>query len=618
MHKTITLLFGFWLYSALLTAQVCDGNFGDNIFEEGDFGSGATNVIFQNPNIAPGYNYTTSGPPWDGQYIITNNTGAWTGLYGTWLEVGDNSNDTDGYMMVVNASFSEGLFYEQTIENLCENTLYEFTADIINLIKRGVPDHIFPNVSFFLNDELQYTTGDIEQTEAWETYGFTFVTVAGQNSMKLSLRNNAPGGIGNDLALDNITFRACGPNALILPQTIANICEDGDPIELEATVNGDQYEDPVFQWQQSFDRGATWGNLEGETGKSFQHTELSAGDYYYRYLLAETEGNVMNSKCRVNSNIKIVRVVPKFDTITTSICQGLSFEVGMSSYRESGVYVDSLISSLDCDSIVTLILTVLPDQGIEADIALINPTCHDYEDASVSIQNVRNVYPPFSIMLDDAERDDGYFMNLSAGIYQLQIRDTFGCSFEQGIIIQNPDLFRIDLGDDQILDLGESTLLELDSNYPIQSLACTSSETAETEEDCFGVAFLPTSSGIYRATAISEAGCVASDSVQILVREVEKVYFPSIFSPNNDGANDFFSVFGDTPNVQRIASLQIYNRWGNLVFETQDLAPNDIKAGWDGYENNQPSESDVYVYLAEVEFLGGKVKSFYGELVLWR
>jgi hypothetical protein len=54
--------------------------------------------------------------------------------------------------------------------------------------------------------------------------------------VSLSLRNNAPGGIGNDLALDNITFRPCGPLAQILPEEIESICEDGMPIDLEATI----------------------------------------------------------------------------------------------------------------------------------------------------------------------------------------------------------------------------------------------------------------------------------------------------------------------------------------------------------------------------------------------
>jgi hypothetical protein len=112
---------------------------------------------------------------------------------------------------------------------LCDNTLYVFTADVINLIKPGTANHIDPNVSFLIDDAEQYSTGTIPKTGNWQTYGFTFTTEPGQNSVVLSLRNNAPGGIGNDLAIDNIEFRPCGPEALILPLEIENICQDGSP-----------------------------------------------------------------------------------------------------------------------------------------------------------------------------------------------------------------------------------------------------------------------------------------------------------------------------------------------------------------------------------------------------
>ena len=314
-------------FTPLVSAQICTGNLGDNIFEEGDFGTGNANNIQQDPNIAPGYQYTAFGPPSDGLYTITNNTGAWSNLYSTWMSLRDNSDDPNGYMMVVNASFTQGNFYEQIIDGLCENTLYVFSADIINVVRKPVGNHIFPNVSFLLNEEVQYTTGDIPQTEEWNTYGFTFSTGPGETSLKLTLRNNAPGGIGNDLALDNITFRPCGPEALILPREIANICEDGDPIRLNATIVGAQYDTPAYQWQRSFDEGETWEDIPGGTESSILHTERASGFYYYRYILANNPDNIANSKCRVNSNVKIVQVVPKFYEIVDTLCQGLTFEV---------------------------------------------------------------------------------------------------------------------------------------------------------------------------------------------------------------------------------------------------------------------------------------------------
>ena len=124
--RLITLLFFTAVFFAcgLPAQETCTGNLGANIFEAGDFGAGPSNLILSDPGIAPGYIYTLSPPPEDGYYTITNNTGAWGGLYATWLPIRDNSSDPLGYMMVVNASYSAGIFYEQTVDGLCENTLY--------------------------------------------------------------------------------------------------------------------------------------------------------------------------------------------------------------------------------------------------------------------------------------------------------------------------------------------------------------------------------------------------------------------------------------------------------------------------------------------------------------
>ncbi|MEZ4956611.1 MAG: hypothetical protein R2825_23845 [Saprospiraceae bacterium] len=358
MKKT---LLTFLLLSAifcLAPAQICDGNLGENIFTEGDFGSGPANVLLPNPQIAPGYNYQTNPPPDDGYYTITNNTSQWGSFASNWADIADNSSDPNGYMMVVNASYTPGLFYEQEVEGLCENTLYVFSVDVYNLM---LANGIRPNISFLLDGLVVYQTGDISNNQKWNTYGFTFTTSPGQTSITLALQNNAPGGIGNDLALDNITFRPCGPEALILPTDIANICEDGSPIQLEATVVGSQYNTPNFQWQQSFDEGMTWVDIAGETGMTYTHTDLSGG-FYYRYLLANDPSNLLNSKCRVVSNIKIVNVVPKFYTIVDTLCQGLAFSLGNNLYSNTGIYVDSLLIHW-FDSIVTLDLTIVPAGG---------------------------------------------------------------------------------------------------------------------------------------------------------------------------------------------------------------------------------------------------------------
>lgn len=607
----------------ILCAQdTCEGNFGENIFEAGDFGSGTANFLPTDPGIAPGYQYSTSPPPNDGFYTITNNTAVWNALWPSWLGIQDNSPDPNGYMMVVNASFDEGIFYQQQVDDLCENTLYEFSADIINLIRQSVNDHIKPNVSFLINGDVRYTTGPLPQSETWNTYGFTFTTDPGQTSVSLTLRNNAPGGIGNDLALDNIAFRPCGPEAFILPEEIENICEDGNPITLNATVAGDQYETPAVKWQISYDEGQTWEDVPNGNTESIMHTELSGGYYYYRFLVANSESNLQNAKCRVVSNVKVVYVQPKFFTINDTICQGGTYLFGPASLGQTGVYTDSLLSSIGCDSIVTLNLEVVPDPMITAQLTGDTTSCADTADGTVEVVDITNAYLPVSILLGGTAEAPGpaaTFEGLPPGDYAIQITDRFGCTFESTVAVASPPPLVVNLEALEAVQLGDRVVVDAEVNQSISN----DSWILPLDFECLGVEcqsieIFPIEDLTIVYTVLQGGGCSATDSIEIAVEEVRKVYIPSAFSPNKDGRNDTFRPFVDIPNVQSVASLRIFDRWGGLVYERLDYLPQDSSDGWDGTAGGERLDIGQYTYVAQVVFIDGLVKEYSGGVRLIR
>jgi gliding motility-associated-like protein len=611
-------LFFLSLFCARTSAQVCGGNIGENIFTNGDFGSGSANILQTDPMIAPGYQYLLNTPLPDGYYNLSNDLNAWTNNYGSWLDIRDNSPDPNGYMMVVNANYQPGLFYEQRIEGLCENTLYVFTADVINLIRPEVLNHIKPNVSFLIDSIEFYTSGEIPQDAQWKTYGFTFATDPGQTSVLLSLRNNAPGGIGNDLALDNIEFRPCGPIALILPLEIENICEDGSPINLDATIDGDQYPTPAYQWQESFDQGQSWQNIPGAESPIYTHSILSSGYYYYRYLLANGPVNLNNSKCRVNSNVKIVYVQPKFWEITDTLCEGLSYRVEDKLYDQSGVYIDTLTSSIGCDSIVTLDLTFIPDPGLETSLIIEDPSCRNYEDGSISISSVINGTPPYSYTFNGIEQGSTQtYEALAAGEYTLVIEDRYTCTYMDTIIVQNPPRFYVDIGQDLTVGLGEQVQIIPISNYIIDSYQW-SPEPPDCNADCLELEWYPYQSSALKFSASSIKGCDFVDSINIEVVEVRKVYIPNVFSPNNDAVNDHFTLFVEQPNVKEVLQLKIFNRWGMEVFQQTDVLTNPDFKGWDGKLNGKDAPEGIYTYYAEVLFLDDVKLDYSGDLLLMR
>ena len=624
--KILLYLLLIWL-NGLTTAQaqVCDGNLGDNIFESGDFGTGPTNDITTDPGIAPGYGYVAPGPPQDGLYTITKNTGAWPGLFTTWLAVTDNSPDNDGYMMVVNASFDPGLFYSQEVTGLCENTIYEFSVDVLNMIKSNIGGHIKPNVSFLLDGVTQFSTGDVPQNEQWNNYGFTFETAPGQTSLVLSLSNNAPGGTGNDLALDNISFRACGDEALILPETLVNICEDGDALTLEATVVGDNYVDPNYQWQESFDQGLTWQNIPGANGATYDHAQLASGDYYYRYLLADSPANLNNDKCRVNSNVKIVRVLPKETSFADTICTGLTYDYGGESFSQTATGVDTLQNFLGCDSIVTLQLEVVPDNGIALTLDIVPPRCSGGDadtTGSIEILQTQNGYPLYLYAVNGEDFGPGtFFGNLPGGsTYTVLVVDRFGCTADTTLTLVPPDFLSLDAGPDQEIGLGESIPLAADLNFSPVNLVWSNGDSilCMGVEDCLSFEALPVRSQIITVMATDERNCTVTDELFVRVFPERQVYVPNAFSPDANGINDRFFVQIGQPNVQQVESLRVFDRWGSSVFESTGSQSGGNTGGWDGTIGGEPAPVGVYVWTARIRFLDGTVLDYSGDVLLVR
>ena len=273
----------------------CSGLRGENILPDGDFGSGIDEILPIDPGFAPGYTYTTNPPPSDGFYTITNNTSDWGSFaLNSWINTGDNSNDPGGYMMVVNATVQPGVFFQRTVD-VCENTNYEFSADVINVVKPIGAQRIQPLVDFQIDGVTLYSTGNVPQDGTWKTYGFSFTTAPGVTEVTLSLINNAPGGVGNDLALDNISFLACGPEVTTGAISADSFCP-GDSTSLSIEI-GPGLDDPVIQWQISLDNGISWANLGIASTDTSVLVESLVFDALYRALVAESFGNLQNIAC---------------------------------------------------------------------------------------------------------------------------------------------------------------------------------------------------------------------------------------------------------------------------------------------------------------------------------
>jgi gliding motility-associated-like protein len=97
-----------------------------------------------------------------------------------------------------------------------------------------------------------------------------------------------------------------------------------------------------------------------------------------------------------------------------------------------------------------------------------------------------------------------------------------------------------------------------------------------------------TETTIFYVTVTDTNGCLSIDSVEVKIEEINNIYIPNVFSPNDDGHNDVLFVRG---TAYQDISFRIFNRWGEKVFETTDIAK-----GWDGKQKGKLLNPGVFVY----------------------
>ena len=617
--KCVVFLIGiiFSVYPNFLYGQVtCSGTFGDNIFSEGNFGRGPANIVSGPVSIAPGYTYTNLTPPSDGFYTITNDMGKWDKTYGSWIKIGDHSADPQGYMMVVNASYSPGKFYEQVIDSLCTNTIYEFSADIINVVRSEVPGHTLPDLDFMINDSVWYSTGNIPQDEKWHKHGFVFSLKPGQTNIKLTLVNKAPGGTGNDLALDNITFRPCGPEPDPNLAEHWYFCEDQTlPVSISTQIDTNQF---AVQWQMTRTPGLNWENAGDLNMTSIDQDTGKPGTYYYRYKVSTSVENLDNPYCLSYSETITAEVLPLRYELWDTICEGLTQEFDGRILTSSGDYIASFISSHGCDSIVTLHLEVVDKEPVDFELIAMNPSCHDSADGRLKLANVTGGYPPYEYMVEGNINRTGKFDSLPAGVKIVEIKDHFGCQFSTDIELINPPLFQLYSIPDTQLILGQSLTITIGANEPVVSVVADAGILQDCT-DCSTYTFIPVESGNVLIKALNSNGCVSTEEFFIEVNSEDlPIAFPNAFTPNNDGMNDGFRIIAPPYLIRRILSVRILDRWGNIIHafgENQDASGSLL---WDGKDGTQEVEPGTYAYVCEVELINGEFRLFYGEVMVMR
>lgn len=225
----------------------------------------------------------------------------------------------------------------------------------------------------------------------------------------------------------------------------------------------------------------------------------------------------------------------------------------------------------------------------------------------------------------DANAKDGV-IPVYAGKHSVKLFDPDGCFFEQTIEIKDPPAIKVYLGPDVELELGDSYEINavIEATAPLikydwsPTIGLTFSDSCKN--DCARL-IKPLEDGSFILLVTDTIGCMGADTINISIDRNRNVYLPNIFSPNVDGTNDFMEVFADPESVENINYFRIFDRWGNLVFESNSFKPSDSKSAgnrWDGFYQGIKANTGTYTYVCEVKFVDNVVLRFRGDVSLVR
>lgn len=276
-----------------------------------------------------------------------------------------------------------------------------------------------------------------------------------------------------------------------------------------------------------------------------------------------------------------------------------------------------------CSDTTTVNLT--QPKALTADYQVQNIRCFGEKNGSVTLRQVTGGVRPYGIYFDDktATGASETFLNLAGGKYTLEINDANKCRTPYDLTIVEPAKLRAVTTADTLIHFGDNvplfaglappsvtSTIKWSANRDSVNLKCTT---------CAQTTAAPRVTTLFKVALVDSFGCTLAREIVVHVDKSRKIFAPTAFSPNNDGENDYFCLFGGT-GTRRILTFKIFNRWGSMVYQRTDMPPMDAStnSGWDGRFQGREASNDTYIWLAEIEFEDGEKEIFKGDVALLR
>lgn len=282
--------------------------------------------------------------------------------------------------------------------------------------------------------------------------------------------------------------------------------------------------------------------------------------------------------------------------------------------RPAGIHTLTVSDAKGCTAQASIVLQEPPPLVLAALFS--DPDCSGFGGGKIEAIATGGVPPYDYALASNTQNTSGLFQHLPPATYTIAVTDANGCTTDTvGQLIQ-PLIPVISLGPDRTLDLGDELLIDWPHPAYLTAFTWTPADVLSCF-DCAEPVARPFRTVELILSATANSGCMRSDSIVINVLERRRVYVPNVFQPNDQGRNDLFFVSGGS-EVSAVKSLRVYSRWGELVYETREVPPNEPSYGWDGRFKGHLAEAGVYVWIAEIRFLDGVSSQYQGDVSLLR
>jgi gliding motility-associated-like protein len=461
--------------------------------------------------------------------------------------------------------------------------------------------------------------GDLPEMDpySWTSQSFLF-TAPANGAAILKIVSNAAAGCGNEFAIDDISFRPCGPSITTAfvnnTATQLVICETNQQnIPMTANYTG-TYANPVYQWQVSDNSGFSWTDIPGATTINYVKPPTPVGEYWYRCWVSDASIVASNS-CRFASDFLKIQVVnPPFAQATNYVfgCYGSTvylFAAGGTSYEwtgpngffanvqgpaipnvnfsHTGQYVVKVTSTPGCFAYDTTTITIYA-----APVATLTPTAINIcEGDSVQLNaggSLRYRWSP-PVGLSNDTIPNPFAKPTNDITYTVRVYNEYTC-YDTAVVsikvLKKPKAFA---GPDQFFRKGKPVQLNGNATGANVNYSWSPSTYLDNPNVLTPVA-RPPATIIYTLTVRSNVGCgTSTDDVKLEI--IDKLFIPNAFTPNRDGLNDKWEII--TFDEYEAATVEVFNRWGQVVYRGtgKNYKP------WDGMYKGKPVSPDTYVYL---------------------